>query len=125
LDAAIARGELVGGQRRVGGAEVDLAVGDRLDPAARADGRVLHGVVERRAERGRPDRDERRHERAASSVQSGRARLRTRTGGCEEGVDRNYKEGDPLLSHLMTPSQGWWLPPPGCRSPPATRTNER
>ena len=68
LDAAVARGELIRGQRRVGGAEVDRAVRDRLDAAAGADRRVLDRVVERRAEGRCPDRDERRDERASRAV---------------------------------------------------------
>ena len=65
LDAALARVELVGRQRRVRGAEVDLARRDRGDARARADRAVGDLRAGLRRVVGRPQRDERRDERAA------------------------------------------------------------
>src|SRR5207302_2570204 len=45
LDTAVTGVQLVGRERRVGGAEVDGAVRNRLNSAAGADGAVLDGVV--------------------------------------------------------------------------------
>ena len=68
LDAAVARGELVGGERRVTGAEVHAARRDRGDAAARAR-RVVRDLRSRlRAVVGHPLRDQREGEQTAYLV---------------------------------------------------------
>ena len=69
LDAALAGGELVGRQRCVARAEVDRAVRDRVDAAARADRPVRHLDAVRRVDLRDPGRHERRDERAAGAGQ--------------------------------------------------------
>ena len=61
----VARVELVGRERRIGGAEVDLARRDRGDARARAHRAVGDLRAGLRRVVGRPERDERRDERCS------------------------------------------------------------
>ena len=86
LDAPVARGELVGGHRRVTGAEVDGAGRDLGDARAAADGGVVDlGVRVVRL----PLRDERGDERAPGALQD----VLLRACACETG-QRECAGGD-------------------------------